>query len=113
MTSTLAGPVLAVVLLATSAAHAVAQEPASKGTAASAPAAGSPLNLNTATVAQLEALPGIGTRVAQRIVDFRTKNGSFKKVEDLMKVQGIGERSFLKLKPLISVAPAKADAGQA
>ena len=51
--------------------------------------------------------------MAQRIVEFRTKNGGFKKVEDLMKVQGIGERSFLRLKPLVTVGAAKADAGQA
>jgi competence protein ComEA len=111
MTSTFAGPVLAAVLLAASAAHAIAQEPTpSKGTTASAASATGPaLNLNTASVAQLEALPGVGARVAQRIVEYRTKNGGFKKVEDLMKVQGIGERSFLRLKPLITVAPAKSD----
>jgi competence protein ComEA len=114
MTSTFAGSVLAVALLAAFTAPARAQEPASsKRPAAAAPSAGPALNLNTATVAQLEALPGVGTRVAQRIVDFRTKNGGFKKVEELMKVQGIGERSFLRLKPLITVAPAKGDAGQA
>jgi competence protein ComEA len=67
------------------------------------------VNLNSATTAELETLPGIGPRAAQRIVEFRTKNGGFKKVEDLMKIQGIGERSFLKLKPLITVGPGKAD----
>ena len=67
------------------------------------------LNLNTATVSQLEALPGIGPSTAERIVEYRQKSGGFKKVEDLMNVQGIGEKSFLKLKPLISVAPARAE----
>jgi competence protein ComEA len=67
------------------------------------------LNLNTATLAQLEALPGIGPSTAERIVEYRQKSGGFKKVEDLMNVQGIGEKSFLKLKPLISVAPARAE----
>jgi competence protein ComEA len=67
------------------------------------------LNLNTATVSQLEALPGIGPSTAERIVEYRQKSGGFKKVEDLMNVQGIGEKSFLKLKPLVSVAPARAE----
>ena len=73
----------------------------------------SPVNLNTATVAQLESLPGIGARTAERIVEYRQKNGSFKKIEELMNVQGVGEKSFLKLKPLITVTPQKTDrAGQ-
>jgi competence protein ComEA len=62
-----------------------------------------PVNLNTATQAQLEALPGLGPKVAQRILEYRQKNGNFKKVEDLMNVKGIGEKSFLKLKPLVTV----------
>jgi competence protein ComEA len=65
--------------------------------------AGPALNLNTATAAQLEALPGIGKATADRILEYRQKSGGFKKVEDLMNVRGIGEKSFLKLKPLITV----------
>jgi competence protein ComEA len=72
-------------------------------------AAATPLNLNTATVAQLEALPGIGARTAERILEYRQKNGGFKKVEELMNVQGVGEKSFLKLKALITVTPPKTD----
>jgi competence protein ComEA len=85
------------VLVAASVSH--AQEPARSGSAS----AGQAVNLNTATVPQLEALPGIGRATAERIVDYRQKNGAFKKAEDLMNVQGIGEKSFLKLKPLVSV----------
>jgi competence protein ComEA len=66
------------------------------------------LNLNTATVEQLEALPGIGRKTAERILEYRTKSGGFKRIEELMNVKGIGEKSFLKLKPLIAV-PAKTD----
>ena len=64
----------------------------------------SPVNINTATQAQIEALPGIGPKVAQRIIEYRQKNGQFKKVEDLMNVKGIGEKSFLKLKPYLTVS---------
>ena len=92
-------------VMATSAAS--AQEGASTPKASASAAA--PLNLNSATSAQLEALPGIGAKMAERIVEYRQKNGSFKKVEDLMNVQGVGEKSFLKLKPLITVAGAKTE----
>ncbi|MCL6477586.1 MAG: helix-hairpin-helix domain-containing protein [Peptococcaceae bacterium] len=63
-----------------------------------------PVNLNTATLQQLEALPGIGPRTAARIVEYREKHGPFKKVEELMNVQGIGEKSFLRLKNQLSVS---------
>ena len=68
-----------------------------------------PVNLNSASAAQLQTLPGIGASAAQRIVDYRQKNGNFKKIEELMNVKGIGEKSFLKLKPLITVGAEKAD----
>jgi competence protein ComEA len=61
------------------------------------------VNLNTATVSELEVLPGIGARTAARIVEYREKKGPFKKIEELMNVQGVGEKSFLKLKPQITV----------
>ena len=67
------------------------------------------LNLNTATVAQLEALPGIGKSTAERIIEYRQKSGGFKKVEYLMNVKGIGEKSFLKLKPLVTVVAPRSE----
>lgn len=66
------------------------------------------VNLNTASAKDLEVLPGIGAKTAERIIAYRQKNGPFKKIEELMNVQGIGEKSFLKLKPQLTVAPAKA-----
>jgi len=71
--------------------------------------ASAPVNLNSATAAQLQTLPGIGASTAQRILDYRQKNGAYKKIEELMNVKGIGEKSFLKLKPLVTVAADKAD----
>jgi comEA protein len=65
------------------------------------------VNLNTATQVQLETLPGIGAKTAVRIIEYRQKSGGFKKIEDLMNVRGVGEKSFLKLKPLITVTPLK------
>lgn len=95
---------LAVVFAALGAGAVTAQD-AKEPTAAGA-AAARPVNINTASAAELERLPGIGASTAARIVEYREKNGAFKKVEELMNVRGIGEKSFLKLKPLITVAPA-------
>ena len=71
--------------------------------------AATPLNINTASAAQLAGLPGIGARTAQAIVDHRQKAGGFKKIEELMNVKGIGEKSFLKMKPMITVSGDKTE----
>jgi comEA protein len=65
------------------------------------------VNINTATSAELETLPGVGPALATRIIEYRQKNGPFKKIEDLMGVRGIGEKSFLKLKPLVTISTSK------
>lgn len=84
---------LAALLVALSFAPAYAQSTAPKAK----------VNINTAPASELESLPRIGPKVAQRIIDFRTKNGNFKKVEEIMKVQGIGEKVFDQIKDLITV----------
>ncbi|MBT1183086.1 ComEA family DNA-binding protein [Streptomyces sp. CJ_13] len=67
---------------------------------ASGPGAG-PLSLGSATVDQLDGLPGVGPVLAQHIVDFRTARGGFRSVEDLRQVNGIGERRFADLRKLV------------
>ncbi|MFJ7590391.1 helix-hairpin-helix domain-containing protein [Streptomyces sp. NPDC097617] len=60
-----------------------------------------PLSLGSATVAQLDGLPGVGPVLAQHIVDFRTARGGFRSVEELRQVDGIGERRFADLRALV------------
>ena len=77
--------------------------------AAAKPSSTAIVNLNTASATDLEGLPGIGAKTAARILEYRQKNGPFKKVEELMNVRGVGEKNFLKLKPQLTIAPAKAE----
>jgi competence protein ComEA len=62
------------------------------------------VNINSADAGQLSFLPRVGMSVAQRIVDFRKQNGPFKRAEDLMLVRGIGEKTFLLIKPYVAIA---------
>jgi len=70
------------------------------------PTAQSKLELNSATAAQLELLPGIGPTLAQRIVDYRKQHGLFKRVEELLNVNGIGEHKLAEIRELVYVKPA-------
>lgn len=81
--------------------------PAEPPSGDSQPATGerAPLNINTASAAQLDGLPGLGQVYAQRIVEYRAANGPFQAVEDLQKVKGISSAIFDKLAPLITVGP--------
>ncbi len=61
------------------------------------------ININTASSATLEGLPGIGSVLAQSIIDYRNKNGSFKSIEQIMAIDGIGEEKFNAMKDMIAV----------
>jgi competence protein ComEA len=66
---------------------------------------GQAIDINAASEAELDGLPGIGKALAQRIIDYRTTNGAFKAVEDLRSVKGIGPALFEKIASLITVGP--------
>ena len=66
------------------------------------------VNMNTATVEQLDAVKGVGPAKAKAIVAYREKNGPFKSVDELAKVKGFGEKSVAKLRPELSVGEAPA-----
>lgn len=74
--------------------------------AAGKPAPTGKVNLNAATAQQLEELPGVGPKLAARIVEYRQKSGAFKSVQDLMNVKGIGEKNFEKLQSFLSLGDA-------
>jgi competence protein ComEA len=73
------------------------------GSPAGPAAAAGPLDLNSATVEQLDGLPGVGPVTAQHIVEWRTRNGRFASVDQLREVDGIGERRFGQLRDLVRV----------
>jgi competence ComEA-like helix-hairpin-helix protein len=64
-----------------------------------------PIDLNTATVKQLEQLPGVGPTTAKAIVEFRTKTGRFQRVTDLLVIRGVSETKLKKMRPYITVGP--------
>ena len=74
-----------------------------RAAAGRAPPPAAKVDLNTATVAQLDTLPGVGPVTAQHIVDWRTRNGRFARVEQLREIDGIGEHRFQQLRELVTV----------
>jgi comEA protein len=65
-----------------------------------------PININTATIAQLETLPGIGPNTAKSIIDFRNRSGPFQRIEELLAIKGISKSKLEKLRPYVTVGPA-------
>ena len=87
------------VVLARGQGPAVAAPPAAGGSAAS----GAPIDLNSATLEQLDTLPGVGPVLAQRILDWRSEHGRFGSTDELREVSGIGEATFADIKSLVRV----------
>jgi competence protein ComEA len=100
--TSMVGAVLCVALLAAPGVQGVSQQPGSTPEVRAASSA--VININAASIEQLDKLPGIGPKTAAKIVEYRQKNGAFKKIEELMNVKGIGEKAFLRLKSQIAVA---------
>ncbi|MBI5823116.1 MAG: ComEA family DNA-binding protein [Chloroflexi bacterium] len=61
------------------------------------------ININTATLEELDTLPGIGVTTAQRIIDYRTANGPFESIEEILNVSGVGPATFEEMKDLITI----------
>jgi competence protein ComEA len=78
---------------------------------AAAEKAAVPVDVNQASAEELTTLPGIGEKLAQRIVAYREQHGGFKSVEELMNVKGIGERNLQKLEDLVRVGAPAAQRG--
>jgi competence protein ComEA len=77
-----------------------AESPPSAAPVAEAP--GAKINVNTASLAELETLPGVGPKLAQRILDDRARNGNYKTLKDLDRVSGIGTKTLERLAPLVT-----------
>ncbi|HEV8121440.1 MAG TPA: helix-hairpin-helix domain-containing protein [Candidatus Polarisedimenticolia bacterium] len=91
---------LALILLA------AALAPPAAAATPQAPPSAEKVNINSASADQLTALPGIGPSYAQRIVEYREKNGPFKRVEDILNVRGIGEKTFERIRERITIGAA-------
>jgi len=80
-----------------------ARSEGSDGRAVTVPVRAAKVDLNSATQAQLETLPGVGPEIAKRIIEFRKSRGMFRSVEQLDGVKGIGTKMMEKLRPLVTV----------
>ena len=71
-----------------------------------------PIDLNTATLSQLEELPGVGPVTAKAILDFRAKSGPFRRVDDLLSVHRISQKKLDKMRPYVTVGPVRHSAAK-
>ena len=101
----LAAAVMAIVMMSGGVGLVIAAQESGRAASPAQPV----VNLNAATTADLQKLPGVGAAMAERILEYRQKSGGFKKIEELMNVKGIGEKNFLKLKSLVIVSPPKTE----
>ncbi len=76
------------------------------GLAAGKPVPAGKVNVNTASTEQLTTLPGVGPKLAARIVEYRHKSGPFRSLQELLNVRGVGEKNFAKLEPLLTLGEA-------
>jgi competence protein ComEA len=74
--------------------------------AAGKPAPAGKVNINTASVDQLTTLPGVGPKLAARIVEYRQKSGAFRSPQELLNVKGVGEKNLAKIEPWLTVGEA-------
>ena len=79
--------------------------------AAAKPAPSGKVNINTASAEQLTTLPGVGPKLAARILEYRQKSGAFKSVQELMNVRGVGEKNLKKIEQYLSAGEAPARTG--
>ncbi len=80
-------------------------------TAAAKPTPAGKVNINTASAEQLTTLPGIGPKLAARIVEYRQKSGAFKSVQELMNVRGVGDKNLKKIEQYLSTGDSAARSG--
>lgn len=64
---------------------------------------GTKVNINTATIEELDKLPGIGIKTAELIIEYRSRNGKFRDIDELLNIKGIGQKKFQKLQDLVTV----------
>lgn len=88
-----------------------AVESGSQNTSENAQAADGRIDLNTASLQQLQMLPGVGETIAQRILDYRTAHNGFTTIAELMEVEGIGEKKFTQIQPYVKIGGSYENSG--
>lgn len=88
-----------------------ALESASQNTSENTQTADGRIDLNTASLQQLQMLPGVGETIAQRILDYRTAHNGFTTIAELMEVEGIGEKKFTQIQPYVKIGGSYENSG--